>query len=252
MQDQLNSRLARLDLSLLSTIPTQSVDDDRRSWLAVQRSIRADGYHYLEIGSYLGGSVQQHLVDPQCLSIVSIDNRPFDPPDARNHPVEYDDNSTEGMLARLRVIDAGALAKITTFECDASKIDPAKLPAPPDFCFIDGEHTQEAVISDFNFCLKVCSPDAAICLHDARIIHPGIKSILSSLEIGNIKFSAGRLPGDTFGIFLRNCPVVQDPFIRPHLGDASPFFRHMRARHFFKALLPRGAHSAIRRIFPAP
>ena len=31
------------------------------SWLAVQRAMRRNGYSYLEIGSYLGGSLQQHL-----------------------------------------------------------------------------------------------------------------------------------------------------------------------------------------------
>ena len=74
-------RLEELDLSLFDEVSTQSSDGDRRSWLAVQRSVRRpNGYTYLEIGSHLGGSIQQHLVDPWCARIISMDNaRSFNP-----------------------------------------------------------------------------------------------------------------------------------------------------------------------------
>jgi hypothetical protein len=252
MTSDFATRLQQLDLSLFSAIPTQSLDDDRRSWLAIQRSIRANGYTYLEIGSYLGGSIQQHLLDPQCSGIVSIDKRPFVAPDDRGEMIEYEQNSTELMLEKLGRIDLSARKKITTFECDASHIDRTKLPAPPDFCFIDGEHTRSAVIADFAFCFGVCAPNAAICLHDARIIHRGIADVLDFLYARNVRFRAGRLPGDTFGIFLGHCKAASDPFIAPHLGNTSRFLKQMRARHFFKLLIPLRTHSTLKRLFPAP
>src|SRR4051812_29373386 len=138
--DELESfakKLKEFDLGLFSLIPGQSDSGDRRSWLAVQRSIRHSGYTYLETGSYLGGSIQQHLVDPLCTSIVSIDRRSPSSPDDRGDPINYPDNTTENMLANLRNVDASAISKITAFDKDAKDINPADICAPPKFCFID-------------------------------------------------------------------------------------------------------------------
>ena len=71
-------RIRRLDLSLFEQIESESSERDQLSWLAIQRIIRTrvKGYTYLEIGSHLGGSIQQHFLDPACRSIYSIDPRP--------------------------------------------------------------------------------------------------------------------------------------------------------------------------------
>lgn len=77
MNTEVDSRIDRLDLSLFDAVETQSCDGDQLAWLAIQRSLRSvGGYTYLEIGSHLGGSLQQHVVDPKCNWIVSIDRRP--------------------------------------------------------------------------------------------------------------------------------------------------------------------------------
>ncbi len=77
-------RIESLDVSLFDAVPSQSTIGDRQAWLAVQRSLRQQSeYVYLEIGSHLGGSIQQHLVDPRCRKIVSIDRRPLSQPDDR-------------------------------------------------------------------------------------------------------------------------------------------------------------------------
>lgn len=75
---EFDQNLNDLDLELFAVIPSQSTDDDKRSLLAVQRRTRelAGNYSYLEIGSYLGGSIQPHLLDSKCKSIWSIDKRP--------------------------------------------------------------------------------------------------------------------------------------------------------------------------------
>src|SRR4051794_16482548 len=93
-------RLERLDLSLFEAIPSESYPGDRRSWLALQHAVRRApaGYTYLEIGSHLGGSLQQHLVDPRCRRIFSIDKRPLVQPDDRGVVWHYDGNSTARML----------------------------------------------------------------------------------------------------------------------------------------------------------
>jgi len=250
--DAFNCRLTALDLGLFFGISGQSDAGDRRAWLAVQRSIRRAGYVYLETGSYLGGSIQQHLLDPLCTRIISIDSRRSLALDDRGETIQYPENSTENMLANLRRIDATSLGKLVTFDVDASEIDPLDIPAAPHFCFIDGEHTRAAVLSDFEFCLRVCDPDAAICFHDARIVDSALREILSILNHRKIPVSALRLGGDTFGIFLRNCPVVDDHFIRENSSDGMRFLRRMHLRKIVKAAFPRWMHRGFRAAFPAP
>jgi hypothetical protein len=250
--ESFEGRLDRLDLSLFSSIPTQSSDDDRKSWLAVQRAIRRGGYTYLEIGSYLGGSLQQHYVDPLCNGIISIDNRPAIAPDERDYTISYHGNSTEDMLVNLRGINEALVCKVITFETDASTIDISKIPAAPSFCFIDGEHTKTAVANDFEFCLRVCDRDAAICLHDSRIIYRGIVEILASLNRRQIVHNALRLPGDTFAIFLNDCPAFSDPYIRTHSSHSARFLRRMQLRHLLKSSTPKWMHRTARAVFPPP
>src|SRR5262249_19322246 len=139
------------------------------------------GYTYLEIGSHLGGSLQQHLVDPLCRTIISIDKRPPSQPDDRGMRFAYEGNSTERMRDHLRAVAPDQLGKLVCFEADARDLDPCQIPERPQLCFIDGEHTRSAVRSDFAFCLRVCDPDGAIYFHDASIIFPALADVVSSL-----------------------------------------------------------------------
>jgi hypothetical protein len=115
-RDDFTPRLEALDVSLFDSVPTQSSDADRQSWLAVQRSVRVpSGYTYLEIGSHLGGSVQQHLVDPLCRQIISIDKRPASQPDDRGKIFHYKDNSSSRMMDNLRRVAADQIGKVTCY-----------------------------------------------------------------------------------------------------------------------------------------
>jgi hypothetical protein len=206
-------RIESLDVSLFDAISSQSDAGDRRAWLAVQRSVRRQSeYVYLEIGSHLGGSIQQHLVDPKCRKIISIDKRPVSQPDDRGRRYFYEGNSTARMLDNLRPLAPDELGKITCIDADAHEIDPSSIPAA-DFCFIDGEHTYTSVLSDFAFCLGVCAPNAAICFHDDVVIARALWHIVSDLRRKCIPFTARKLTGATFGIFLRDCPAIQDPYV---------------------------------------
>jgi Methyltransferase domain len=232
VEGDIAERLESLDVSLFDGVPTQSSKGDREAWLAVQRSVRLpSGYSYLEIGSHLGGSIQQHLLDPLCRTIFSIDKRPLSQPDDRGQVFQYEGNSTDRMLENLRQISTDQVSKLTCFDGDARDIDDKDITAPPDFCFIDGEHTHTAVLSDFEFCLRVCSPDAAICFHDDYIIHRAIGLILSRLRRQGVSFTARKLSGATFGIFLGNCPAGRDPYILSHSKDETRWLRGRRLRH---------------------
>jgi hypothetical protein len=236
-------RIARLDLSLFDAIDSQSDAGDRSSWLAFQRQVRrAHGsYAYLEIGSHLGGSIQPHLLDPQCRTIYSIDKRPLEPPDDRGQTFRYEGNSTARMLALLRALDPDhpeLTGKIVCFDADARDIDPARITDPPDLCFIDGEHTRAAVLSDFAFCQRVCAPRAVICFHDDWILYPALAEILRSLKRQGIPVRALKLRGSTFAILLGTTALPDDPFLRAIAVDGRRFILRMRVRRIAKRLLP--------------
>ncbi len=241
------ARIEALDVTLFDAIPSQSSHGDRQAWLAVQRSLREpSGYVYLEIGSHLGGSIQQHLLDPRCRKIVSIDKRPPSQPDGRGLDYFYEGNSTTRMLDNLRGVAPDQLDKMTCIDADARDIHPADLPAAPDYCFIDGEHTCASVLSDFAFCLRVCAPNAAICFHDDFIVHRALRRIVSDLRQQAIPFTARKLTGVTFGIFLRDCPAVRDPYLVTHSREVAAWLRRQRIHWLTLGWLLPHARRAVR------
>jgi hypothetical protein len=243
-------RIEELDLSLFAAIDSQSDDGDRRSWLALQRTVRRwnGSYTYLEIGSYLGGSIQSHLLDLRCRSIQSIDNRPLEPPDDRGQRFRYEDNSTARMLSNLRVVDPDQIAKIVCFDSDARDIDPARLSDRPDLCFIDGEHTRSAVVSDFDFCARVCAPRAIIYFHDDWVIYPALDEILRTLRKQGRRFTALKLQGSTFAIALGDSSIPEDDFIRSVAVDGRRFILRQRLRRLLKRSIPAPLLPVARRL----
>jgi len=241
--------IADLDLDLFSKIDSQSTQNDKQSFLAIQLAVRnlRPGYKYLEIGSYLGGSIQPHLLDDRCSKIYSIDKRPIEPPDDRGQRFRYEGNSTARMLALLRAIDPDdQTAKIACFDADARDIDPTLISDPPHLCFIDGEHTRAAVASDFAFCRRVCSPRAVICFHDDWIIYPALADILRSLQTQGTPARAFKLGGSTFAIALGTTSLPEDTFLRENAVDGRRFIRWMRLRRIAKRLLPSFLYPVVR------
>jgi hypothetical protein len=260
-------RIERLDLQLFNAVKTQAREGDKQSWLALQRAIRRSNasYTYLEIGSYLGGSLQPHLLDPKCTKIFSIDKRSFEAPDDRalsNKRIfegpddrahldcvyQYENNDTERMLQNLRAVDPNQITKIKCFDSDSRGVDPTLIEQRPDICFIDGEHTSDAVVSDFEFCLKVCASNAAICFHDDNIIYPALSDIEHTLRTRNIPFAALKLLDTTYLIALRDSPVCQDYSIRNLATDGRRYVRQRKLARLVKRHLPRSALSIVRPI----
>lgn len=206
--------LNELDLGLFEKITSQSTDHDKRSLLACQLAVRrlAPGYNYLEIGSYLGGSIQPHLLDPQCCRIYSVDKRPAVQPDARGYDWEYHNNSTKRMMSLLGEV-ADDTSKITTIDGDTRTIDRSQISDKIQLCFIDGEHTDDSVAADFRFCLNVLDANGAIVFHDSQIIYNAIASALEYLEEMKIRFRAYVLAHTVFVVEIGDFPVHRNPVI---------------------------------------
>jgi hypothetical protein len=201
-------RIATLDCGLFDLVETQSTEKDRRSWLALQRAVRDSKapFVYLEIGSYLGGSLQQYLADPHCSRIYSIDNRTLDE--------RHAGNCAEAMLANLRPVAPDELHKLVCFDASAGDLPADAIVEAPDICFIDGEHTTAGVLSDFAFCLGVCAPGATIAFHDAGCTREGIAECLHRLRDSGRSYAAYKLPGDTFVVALEGSPAGVDSRLR--------------------------------------
>lgn len=212
--------LEELDLKLFEKIKSQSTDDDKRSLLACQLAVRElkPGYTYLEIGSYLGGSIQPHLLDGKCARIYSIDKRPAVQPDERGFDYAYQNNSTARMIENLRGVTPD-LDKITTLDGDTRGVTPAQVPDKVQLCFIDGEHTDPTVMSDFRFCLEVLDSAGAIMFHDAQITYNGIADCIKYLEENSYDFHAYCLPSIVFVIEIGDFPLHKHPKIMQRLID---------------------------------
>jgi hypothetical protein len=205
---EFEDRIAALDTGLFDLVRTQSTAKDRRSWLAVQRAVRSAGesFVYLEIGSYLGGSLQQYVQDPKCRRIYSIDNRTRDG--------RHAENSEDLMLRNLEAVAPAGVDKLVCFSVAACRVAADAIDEAPDICFIDGQHTDEAVFGDFVFCLGVCAQDAAIVFHDAGVTRAGIRRCLRLLKRSGRPYVAYKLPGDTFVVALWGSPVGADSLVR--------------------------------------
>jgi predicted O-methyltransferase YrrM len=207
--------ISDLDLHLFSKIDSQSTENDKQSFLAIQLAVRKlrPGYKYLEIGSYLGGSIQPHLLDDSCARIYSIDKRPEKQPDARGFDYTYRNNSTERMLEKLRTVAAEKIGKLITIDGDSRSISPSQIEDKIDLCFIDGEHTDSAVLSDFKFCLDVLDQNGCIAFHDAQITYNGIASCIEHLDQSGRTFNAYCLPSIVFVIEVGDFPLHREPRI---------------------------------------
>jgi len=228
----LDNKIQSLDPTLFSVIPSQTSKQDRTSLLLLQNCVRSrDEYIYLEIGSYLGGTIQPHLVDPKCKLIYSIDKRSEFCPDECFRLFRYPNNSTERMLTTLsRKFPSILLNKIRTFDCETSNLDLNRLGEKPNFCFIDGEHKNQVTFSDFKFCLQACHPNAIIAFHDSWIIYKGINMAKKYLSSNSIQFKGFTLNSSVYVILLNEAISFYADKVESLSIDEREFFRNARIK----------------------
>jgi hypothetical protein len=116
--------------------------------------------------------------DARCTGIVSIDPRLDAAPDNRTGTWAYADNTTARMLALLGDVPGADLSKLVTLEVGTDGLRPAALPTRPHYCFIDGEHTDEAALRDARFCANALEGQGVVAFHDADVVRDGIKAFV--------------------------------------------------------------------------
>jgi Methyltransferase domain len=205
------SRVDRLDTTLFDPIPGACASPaDRRSLLALHAAMAARGdFAYLEVGSYLGASMQSFIVDPRCRSIVSIDRRDAVSPDERSDvAARYPDNTTASMVRHLAEVPGSELAKLSTIEGTTIDLDPMGLGA--DLCLIDGEHTNAAALLDARFCRRAVRDRGVIVFHDRLIVDRGIQRFLGELS----QYRAYPLAHDLLVVEIGVRSLLDDPRVR--------------------------------------
>ncbi len=170
-----------LDSRLFSFLDAMLGEWDRRALLALHGSI-VDSYgvfSYLEIGSYLGGSLQVVMRDPRCEHVMSLDARTaVTPHEHSDVEVVYENNDTEQMLTRLRTLPDVAMGKLTTYDAGTDLLHVSELPVQPTYCFVDGEHTSDAALRDAYFCAEAMRGVGVIAFHDFTVVGSAISNFL--------------------------------------------------------------------------
>ena len=191
--------------------PTQTSIDDRialesiRAWLACKEL----KYNYLELGSYLGGTLLPHIVSKDCGSVMSVDRRVSSQPDERRAVgYSYEGVTTDDLKAELgrHVKDTDSLNKLETYDGVIGDLNPSEIrkkwPVGFHLCFIDAEHTNEAVFSDFLHTLQLAAPNSVIMLHDSWMMSAGIQNIISHLQNAKKQFLFSRIKDSVTAFFL--------------------------------------------------
>jgi hypothetical protein len=162
------------DLDAVFPIKSQTSISDKIFLLGAQRLVReqAAPYAYLEIGSFLGGSLAPFLSDPQCAAVLSVDERERQQPDSRGAKFDYAGVTAQTMIDTLHEHGFDT-AKLETFDgsVDALPERAGKF----DLAFIDGEHTDEGCFRDFLWTLPHLKADALVLFHDSSLVFRALK-----------------------------------------------------------------------------
>jgi hypothetical protein len=135
-------------------------------------------YSYLEIGSYLGGSLTPFLQDAKCVNILSVDDRGRQQPDERGAKYDYSGITHDTMIQNLQSHGLDT-AKLEVFDGSVDQYTGSK---KYDFIFIDGEHTDWACFRDFVHAEKFFKKDCIVAFHDTQLVYKSIKIIIELLR----------------------------------------------------------------------
>ena len=190
------------DIGTLFPIPSQTSAPDKRFLLqTIALTKRVLGsFSYVEIGSYLGGSLTPFLLDPACKAVLSIDERGRQQPDERGAKYDYSGITHQTMIDNL-VSRGVPTSKLTTFDGSVDSVQGAENSF--DIAFIDGEHTDIACFRDFLWTLPLVKSDAVVLFHDSTLVYKALRMIgLYMKKSGQKHLFAKNNDSDVTALFL--------------------------------------------------
>jgi len=234
--DPVTTELSSVDISCFK-ICSQTSPDDKIALELIRHfcAEQVPGYNYLELGSYLGGSLLPHLISPSCSKILSVDRRVSSQPDERRASgYSYLGITTKDLINTLsqHTSDSTCLKKLSTHDGVVQDLDPPSInqiyPGGFQLSFIDAEHTNEAVFSDFIHVQRLASPHSIIMLHDSWMLGSGIQNIVSYLQFSKIPFLFRVIKDSVTAFFFGR--LADEMEARAELNQETPNFEDYMTR----------------------
>ena len=247
---ELADRIAALDTTLFDEIATETTVSDRKSLLSLHQACaeRTGRFSYLEIGSHLGGSLQVLIRDPRCTRIVSIDARPPSMPDASGLDWKYAENSTARMRHLLGSLRDADPTKLVTIDASTETIDATAIGTNPTLCFIDGEHTDEAVLRDARFCRQAIHDDGWLAFHDTGVVYRGLVRFIDELAKTGLAPRSYYLPDTILVIELGEPRLLGTKQVLDQvISNAGGYLATLLANDGYRATLSRPLFRFLRR-----
>lgn len=168
-------------------INSQTSNNDKLFFLKTIDFLKSkiNEYKYIEIGSFLGGTLVPSLKDDRCNLVISVDERERQQPDERGAKYDYAGITEQTMIDNLlsHSVDISKLkthnGSINTYNCPDNEFDLA---------FIDGEHTDVACVRDFAWLYPKMKKDSIILFHDSSIVHRGLSIVRELMFTKKTKF----------------------------------------------------------------
>jgi hypothetical protein len=148
------------------------------------------------------------------------------------------------MLEQLAAVPGADLGKLTTIEASTTDLDPHALPAVPNLCFIDGEHTHEAALADARFCEAALRGQGCIAFHDDSTVRTALRDFVRHLSRTGTSFAAYPVPKKIFVVELGDSRLHETGALRRlFAGPVSE--RPALTRYLARSA---GSSSAVRRL----
>ena len=195
---------SKLELSINAEFPihSQTSKANKLVLLKIRKKLQTlPSYSYLEIGSYLGGSLTPFLKDPQCTRILSIDQRGRQQPDERGLKYNYIGVTHQTMVNNLRKNNFN-ISKLETFDGSVSEYHDKGNKF--NLMFIDGEHTDWACFRDFVHGMKLLTEDSIVVFHDSSLIYKSLKTIQEYMLASEKKFKFIKIKGSEMSCLFFN------------------------------------------------
>ena len=189
-------------LNLEFPIISQTTDEDKIVLLKLKNLMqKLNSYSYLEIGTYLGGSLTPFVKDSNCKYILSVDDRERATPDERGNKINYLNIKEEKTIENLKKYNLD-ISKIDFFNGSINEYKKTKHRF--DLCFIDAEHTDVACFRDFIYSNKLIKNNAIIAFHDSQVIYKALIMINELLISQKIKFKFIKIFNTSMSLILLN------------------------------------------------
>ncbi|WCA57762.1 class I SAM-dependent methyltransferase [Agrobacterium tumefaciens] len=162
----------------LFPVGSQTSDSDKLFLLNIINllSETTGRFSYLEIGSFLGGTIAPFLVSKDCEYVLSVDERERQQPDERGPRYDYAGITSQTMVDNLKNHGLPT-EKLKTFDGSINALPLSERRF--DLAFIDAEHTDEAVFRDFVYLLDHMKRDSIVMFHDSSLTAKGIANIIT-------------------------------------------------------------------------